>query len=152
MRSLRCRLLEHAAMPARLRDGDSEFAMCVRCGTDLQRAIGGEEWAEVPAGEEVEWRRRDLGYSASAVAARMQLPPAPRRHGPRNEGPGEARGQRRARPRRAALLELTGRFVLESIFDRLRRPARPVAPQTPQLPAPQRARAVSRSRGQSRRG
>lgn len=152
MRSLRCRLLEHAAMPTRLRNGDSEFAMCVRCGIDLQRSLGSEEWTEVPIGEEVEWRRRDLGYGASAVAARMELAPGPRRHRPRNEAPAKIRGQRRARPRRSALIELTGRFVLDSIFDRLRRPVRPATPDAPQLPAPWPARAVSRSRGQSRRG
>jgi len=148
MRSLRCRLLEHAAMPGRLREGGNEFAMCMRCGKDLWREIGAEGWREVPAGEAVDWRRRDLGYSASAVAARMATPPAPRRHGPRNPAPAQTRGQRRARPHRSALIELTGRFVLDSIFERLHRPARPVAPQSVQLPA----RAASRSRGRSRRG
>lgn len=122
MRSLRCRLLEHAAMPGRLRDGDHEFAMCVRCGADLQRVIGSEEWAEVPAGEAIDWRRRDVGSSAAAVAARMQLSPAaPRRRAPRNAAPVEVRGQRRARPRRSALLELTGQFVLDGLVERLRR-------------------------------
>lgn len=139
MRSLRCRLLEHAAMPGRLRDGEHEFAMCVRCGADLQRLLGGEEWAEVPAGEAIDWRRRDVGSSASAVAARMQLPPAPRRHAPRNAISAEGRGQRRMRPRRSALLELTGQFVLDTIVDRIRRPA----------PA---AREASRSLARSRRG
>jgi len=148
MRSLRCRLLEHAAMPGRLRDGGREFAMCVRCGSDLERAIGSEEWAEVPAGEAIDWQRRDVGYTASAVAARMQAPPAPRRREPRSPAPERARGQRRARPHRSALLELTGRFVLDSIAHRLRRPAEPAT----QLTAPWPARAASRSRVRSRRG
>lgn len=148
MRSLRCRLLEHAAMPGRLLEGGSEFAMCMRCGKDLWRETGTEAWNEVPAGEEVDWRRRDLGYSASAVAARMASPPAPRRHGPRNPAPVQTRGQRRARPHRNALLELTGRFVLDSIFERLHRHAQAPAPHSSQLPA----RAASRSQGRSRRG
>lgn len=152
MRSLRCRLLEHAAMPGRLRDGGREFAMCVRCGTDLERAVGSEEWAEVPAGEAIDWRRRDVGYTASAVAARMQTPPAPRRREPRNPAAERVRGQRRARPHRSALLELTGRFVLDSIAYRLRRPAGPTTSQATQLTAPWPARAASRSRGRSRRG
>jgi len=135
-------------MPGRLREGDGEFAMCMRCGKDLWRETGTEEWNEVPAGEEVDWRRRDLGYNASAVAARMTMPPAPRRHGPRNPAPVQARGQRRARPHRSALIELTGRFVLDSIFERLHRPAHPAAAQSPQLPA----RAASRFRARSRRG
>ena len=50
------------------------------------------------------------------------------------------------------LLGLTGRYVVAGLFDRLRRPARPVPPQTRLLPAPGRITAASRSRGQSRRG
>jgi hypothetical protein len=144
MRSLRCRLLEHAAMPGRLRDGDCEFALCVRCGTDLQRIIGSEDWAEVPAGEAIDWHC-DVGYGASAVAARMQMPPAPRRRAPRNTAPAEARGQRRARPHRSALIELTGRFVLDSIVEHFRRPSATTG-------AELLTREVFRSRVQSRRG
>ncbi|MEN2712761.1 hypothetical protein ACQKOH_03060 [Sphingomonas sp. NPDC092331] len=155
MGALRCRLLGHAAMPTHYRSGEREFSLCIRCGDDLLRATGAEEWEEIPAGQKVVWRRRDRGGSAAAVAERMALPPAPRRHRPRNAAPVETRGQRRARPRRAGmtmLLGLTGRFVMASIFDRLRRPARPALPPMPLLPAPGRITAASRSRGQSRRG
>lgn len=155
MGALRCRLLGHAAMPTHYRSGETEFSLCIRCGDDLLRTVGAEEWQEVPAGQKVVWRRRDRGGSAAAVAERMTLPPARRRHRPRNEPPAEARGQRRARPRRGGavmLLGLTGRYVMAGLFDRLRRPARPVPPQMRLLPAPGRITAASRSRGQSRRG
>lgn len=155
MGALRCHLLGHAAMPTHYHNGETEFSICIRCGDDLLRAVGAEEWEEVPAGHKVSWRRRDHGGSAAAVAERMSLPPAPRRHRPRNAAPVEARGQRRARPQRAGaamLLGMTSRFVMASIFDTLRRPARPVPAPPRLLPAPGRLTAASRSRGQSRRG
>lgn len=156
MPSLRCRLLGHAAMPTHYRNGETEFALCVRCGDDLLRASGDEEWAQVPAGHKVVWRRRNNGRDAMAVAERMRLPTPPRRHRPRNPAPAEARGQRRARPHRAdtlaLLFGLTSRFVMASLFDRLRRPARPVPPPVRYLPAPGRITAVSRSRARARRG
>lgn len=155
MGALRCHLLGHAAMPTHFRNGETEFSLCIRCGDDLLRAIGAEEWQEVPAGQKVVWRRRDHGGSAAAVAERMTLPPAPRRHLPRNPAPVQTRGSRRARPQRAGvgmLLGLTGRFVMASIFDGLRRPARPAPAPVRLLPAPGRLTAVSRSRARSRRG
>ncbi|MDG2532626.1 hypothetical protein P6144_03115 [Sphingomonas sp. HITSZ_GF] len=155
MGALRCCLLGHAAMPTHYRNGETEFSLCIRCGDDLLRAVDGEEWAEVPAGHKVVWRRRDQGSTAAAVAERMTLPPAPRRHRPRHAAPIEARGQRRTRPYRAGvamLVGLTGRFVMASIFDRLRRPARPVPQPVRLLPAPARLTAASRSRVRSRRG
>lgn len=155
MGALRCRLLGHAAMPTHYRSGDNEFSLCIRCGDDLLRAIGAEEWQEVPAGQKVVWRRRDQGGSAAAVAERMALPPAPLRHRPRNPAPAATRGSRRTRPQRAGaamLLGLTGRFVMASIVDGLRRPARPAPQPVRLLPAPGRLTAASRSRVQSRRG
>lgn len=155
MGALRCHLLGHAAMPTHYRNGETEFTLCIRCGEDLLRPIGAEEWAEVPTGQKVVWRRRATGASAAAVAERMTLAPAPRRHRPRNAAPVEARGTRRARPQRAGvtmLLGLTSRFVMASIFDSLRRPARPAPAPVRLLPAPNRLTATSRSRGQSRRG
>jgi hypothetical protein len=154
MGALRCHLLGHAAMPTHYRNGETEFSLCIRCGDDLLRPIGAEEWEEVPAGQKVVWRRRATGASATAVAERMRLAPAPRRHRPR-DGSATESGQRRARPHRAGvtmLLGLTGRFVMASIFDGLRRPARPVSPPVRLLPAPGRLTTASRSRGQSRRG
>jgi len=154
MGTLRCHLLGHAAMPTHYRNGETEFSLCIRCGDDLLRPIGAEEWQEVPAGQKVVWRRRDHGASAAAVAERMRLSPAPRRHRPRDGSPMEA-GQRRARPQRAGatlLLGLTGRFVMASVFDSLRRPARPAPAPVRLLPAPGRLTAIPRSRGQSRRG
>ncbi|MEP9360856.1 hypothetical protein [Sphingomonas sp. KR3-1] len=150
MGTLRCRLLGHAAMPTHYRNGETEFALCVRCGDDLLRAIGAEDWQEVPSGHKVMWRRRDHGDSAAAVAERMTLAPAPRRHRASPES-----GQRRARPGRAGvpmLLGLTGRFVMASIFDGLRRPARPIPAPVRLLPAPGRLTAASRSWVRSRRG
>lgn len=155
MSALRCRLLGHAAMPTHYRNGDAEFALCLRCGDDLMRALDAEEWAEVPHGQRVVWERQPSGTSAAAVAERMRMPPAPRRHRPRS-GAAIETGQRRARPRRAnttILLDLTGRFVIDSVFDRLRRPApRPAAPPEQLLPAPAGLTATSRSRARSRRG
>jgi hypothetical protein len=153
MSTLRCRLLGHAAMSTHYRSGEAEFALCMRCGDDLTRATGAEEWSEVPQGYRVTWARQASDTSAAAVAERMRLAPAPRRHRPRSDGVAET-GQRRARPRRADLtliLGLTGRFVMDSVFERLRRPARP-EPGFPQLPAPGQLTAASRSRGRSRRG
>lgn len=147
MGALRCRLLGHAAMTTHHRSGESEFSLCIRCGDDLLRAIGAEEWEEVPAGHKVVWHRRDQSGSAAAVAERMIQPPAPRRHRPRNQAPVETRGQRRPRPHRTGvtmLLGLTGRFVMASLFDHLRRPARPVPPPMRLLPAPGRITAVDR--------
>ncbi|NYT39770.1 hypothetical protein HZY97_03290 [Sphingomonas sp. R-74633] len=154
MGALRCHLLGHAAMPTHYRNGETEFSICIRCGDDLLRPIDAEEWAEVPAGQKVVWRRRATGASAAAVAERMALAPAPRRHRPR-DGSAIEFGQRRARPHRAGaamLLGLTSRFVMASIFDGLRRPARPAPQPVRLLPAPGRLTAASRSRGQSRRG
>jgi hypothetical protein len=151
MGALRCRLLGHAAMPTHYRSGESEFALCLRCGDDLLRAIGAEEWQEVPKGQKVAWRWRDQDGSAAAVADRMTHAPAPPRHRPRHT----ETGTRRARPRRAdagILLGLTTRYVMASIFDGLRRPARPVPAPVRLLPAPGRLTAASRSRVRSRRG
>lgn len=155
MGTLRCRLLGHAAMPTHYRSGEAEFSLCLRCGDDLLRAIGAEDWEEVPAGQKVVWRRRAAGASAAAVAERMTLPAAPLRHRPRNPPAAAIRGSRRTRPRRAGvamLIGLTGRFVMASIFDGLRCPAPPAPQPVRLLPAPGRLTAASRSRGQSRRG
>lgn len=151
MGAFRCRLLGHAAMPTHYRNGETEFALCVRCGDDLLRAIGAEDWTAVPAGQKVVWRRRASGADSAAVAERMTLAPAPRRHRPRNGSLAEPRRDRRSAGM-GMLIGLTGRFVLASLSDRLRRPARPVPPPVRLLPAPGRATAASRSRGQSRRG
>ncbi len=140
-------------MPDRHQDGDSEFTLCMRCGSDLRRSLGTDAWEEVPAEQKVARRQRELGDSASAVAGRMQHP-APRRRHLRDEAPVTTRGQRRARPHRAgiaALLEVTGRYVIDSVVEQLRRPADPL-PSDALLPAPPPTRAVSRSRARSRLG
>lgn len=131
-------------MPGRLRDGAREFALCVRCGADLHRAIGSEEWAEMPTGEAIDWHC-DVGATASAVAARMQTPPSPRRRAPRTSALAETRGQRRARPHRSALIELTGRFVLDSLVARLCRPSDQTAPRS-RLSVREAFRSPARSR------
>lgn len=135
MSTLRCRLLGHAAMPTHYRNGDAEFALCMRCGDDLTRALNAEEWAEVPHGQRVVWERQPSGTSAAAVAERMRGSPISRR------------------ANTTVLLDLTGRFVIDSVFDRLRRPApRSVLPPEQLLPAPAGLTAASRSRARSRRG
>lgn len=155
MGALRCRLLGHAAMPTHYRNGDTEFALCNRCGDDLVRAAGSEEWEQVPGGQKIVWRRHASGADAAAVAERMRHAGPPRRHRPRNGTPMDT-GQRRSRPRRGdvtALLELTGRYLLASAADRLRRPARPVPQPDRLLPVPGlQVTAASRSRARSRRG
>jgi hypothetical protein len=149
MGKLGCRVLGHAALPQHHRNQDMEFARCARCSTDLVRAAGEEEWRTVPPGHHVVWCGVESG-SAAAVAARMQAPP--RRRAPRSPERERVRGQqRRTRPHRKAgpglLLGLCGRFVMAQLADALHRPAR-LPPPMLRLPAP---RAVSRSRGQSRR-
>ena len=49
MGALRCRLLGHAAMPTHYRNGETEFSLCIRCGDDLLRAAGADDWQEIPA-------------------------------------------------------------------------------------------------------
>ncbi len=132
MGALRCRLLGHAAMTTHHRSGGSEYShyASVAATVTCSARSGAEEWEEVPAGHKVVWHRRDQSGSAAASGRAHDPAPAPRRHRPRNQAPVETRGQRR-RPHRTGvtmLLGLTGRFVMASLFDHLRRPARPVPP------------------------
>lgn len=153
--ALLCRLLGHTALDTHHHNQGLDFALCARCGVDLIRGGGADDWDELPRGTRVVWRTSRQGTDAAAVAARMARGPVPRRHRPRHRPLDQGRGAGLRPPRphrmrgRTVLLTLCGKFVLAGIADRFTRaPADDDEGAVIYLPAP---RAAVRFRGRSPR-
>jgi hypothetical protein len=149
--SLFCRMLGHAALPAHHHNRGIQFGLCARCGDDLIRKPGEEDWEPVPAGARVVWRTERYAADSAAVAERMAIGPIPRRHHPRHL----PRERMRNAPRpsehritgRTVLFSLSAKLLLAELVDRFFGPTDKIAPIL-YLPSP---RAAPRYRGRSPR-